>query len=129
MYTRFFFIFIAVFGITSCSRGEEKGVVKAWVYTQRTETTDLVLYVNDTARGTIPKLGRGITCNDADSIKSKSLGIDLRPGKLHIQVKTNAGKLVASGLMNLQEEQMDFKGESGGMDARQTDNCMTIEVL
>jgi hypothetical protein len=127
----FFAILFLPFVIStqSCAEVNKKTEIKTWVFSQREDKTPIYLYINDTAQGSIPFLGNGITCNDADSIKAKALPIILSNKQYKVEVKRKNGSVISAGKMTITKDGMEFKGLLGGMDARQTDDCMVIEAL
>lgn len=113
----------------SCNALEARKDVDVHIYCQQNKyNTELQMYVNDTFRGMIPFSPEKYTCKNA-APKGGTLDLNFVPGTYKITVTSKQGQVVSGGMLILTEDNMELVGQSGGMDARQSEQCMYIEIL
>jgi hypothetical protein len=114
---------------SSCSSLEARKDVDLHVYCQQAKyTKELQLYINDTFKGKIPFSPEKFTCNNP-APAGVTLNLNLNPGTYNLTVTTLDGVQVSKGLIILTENDMELSGMAGGMDARQTEQCLYLEIL
>lgn len=112
-----------------CASLEARKDVDVHIYCQQSKyTKELLLYVNDTFKGNIPFSPEKYTCKDKVP-KGITLDLNFIPGEYQLHVATKEGITVSKGILILTDDNMELVGQAGGMDARQSEQCMYIEVL
>lgn len=125
-------LFIAlplILSASACSALEARKDVDVHIYCQQDRyKTELKLFINDTFKGNIPFSPEKYTCRNA-APKGGTLDINLQPGTYKITVTSPEGSVISGGMLILTEDNMELVGQAGGMDARQSEQCMYIEIL
>lgn len=119
---------VAMF-LGACRGLEARKEVDVHVYCQQEKhKTELLLYVNDTFRGNIPFSPEKYTC-DNPAPENGSLNLTLLPGTYPVTVTDKTQQVISKGTLILTEDNMELVGQAGGMDARQQERCLYLEIL
>lgn len=112
-----------------CAAFEKPDFVKTWFWSRKYNTDmQIEAVLNDSIHCEVMYSNETMSCDNIHNFEALR-PVLLKEGNYKIRVKTNDGKIISAGTMQLSVDNMTLKGESGGLDARQTDDCLVIEVL
>lgn len=119
-----FLVIVAM--ITSC-QSPMNGEVKLHAWQQRYPDESLEIWIDGINKGKLPAVKKALHCGDPGL--DSTLVIVLKHGEHGLKVTGPNGRVVAEGTMTVKGDNLELRGKSGGMDARQNMDCISLEVL